>query len=948
MCSNSGRMKYIMKKHTILRNKKKIEVIESIPHLITKEIQYIVRTENGEQFIISQSDLEDLLPKIEFSKEEKIQLFLNYFQGRKDVYAKRWISKDRKGYVPHCGNEWTYQCPKKTQNNPRYDCNQCKNRALLPYDENTVMKHIQNGQKDFYGIYPMIDGDKTSFIVLDFDKADALKEATAVYKSAQNYQIDMLIERSQSGKGIHLWLFFEEAIPASLARNLGNLLLLDTTNHSETNLMSYDRMIPMQDSLSKGSFGNLIALPLKGENVKEGKSIFLDNNFNAVPSRYLWQHLSSIDKYSLPEVNQLIEQLENENPIQEYTKEPAKTSAKVRYPQMIQIEKSGELIISKKGLTRKEQISLMYLATFKNPEYYKKQNSRIPTWDTPRLITSAREDSDFIYLPRGLEETLKVCVEEIEVLDNRNKGNEILVEFTGELYPEQEKALSSILENEEGILCARTGFGKTVVAADLIVFRKISTLVLVQNQNLAEQWQLQLLKFLNIDTEPFIEYTPKGRVKRKDKIGIIAGNKIQQTKVVDIAMIQKLARLSKEELKEFLSNYGQVIVDECHHIAAQSFEKVIRQASAKYVLGLSATPEREDGLTPINFMRLGKVIFESEKTSQDNLLIKNFLYPRYTSIGEIDRGFEQLTYAEQLGFLSQSKERNQQIIEDVQENYRLGRTSLVLSERIEHLNALQSLFDKEFSCFVLSGHQTKKKNKQIISELRKETQPFILLSTSKLVGEGFDLPQLDTLFLTLPFKARGSHKQYLGRLQRNLINKDELRVYDYVDISSGMFANMYHKRLKVYREMEYEVAEDEATRKYQSRLFSDYNYKKQFIDDLKLVKSKVILYVSILSKDLSDELENLALRGIEIQVYTQNYDLLQEHIKNHQEQQILRLKREGIQIKLEDNISQSISIFDNYKCWYGNINFLSKSSKKGSAVKFESEKIANELEQFYL
>lgn len=936
-----------MTKYIILQNKKKIEIVDSISHFITKEIQYLIKDETGEQFIISQQELECLLPKTEFSKEEKLQLFLDYFQGREDVYAKRWISKEKKGYVPHCGNEWTYQCPKKTQNNPRFDCNQCKKRLLLPYDQNTVLKHIQNGQKDFYGIYPMLEGDKTKFIVLDFDKENALTEAKSVVKAAQNYQIDLLVERSQSGKGVYLWLFFGEAIPVYLARKLGNLLLLDTTNHSEINLMSYDRMIPMQDSLPKESFGNLIALPLKGENVKEGRSTFLDQNFNLVPSQYLWRHLSLIYKYNLEETKHLIEKLEIENPIQEYTKEPQKSASKVSYPKRIQVVKSGELIISKDNLTRKEQILLMYLATFKNPEYYKRQKARTTTWGVPRLITSTREDGEFIYLPRGLESSLKSYVENVQISNQQIDGDKILAGFNGKLYPEQEKAVSAIEKKEIGILCARTGFGKTIVAANLIARRGVSTLVLVQNQNLAEQWQTQLLRFLEVKTDPYVEYTPKGRVKKKDRVGIISGSKLQQTKVIDIAMIQKLSRLSKVDLKKFFSNYGQIIVDECHHIAAQSFEEVIRETSAKYILGLSATPEREDGLTPINLMRLGNIVFESEATSQVNLLIKNYLYPRYTSIGEIDRSFEQLGYAEQIGFLAQSKERNRQIIADIQKNFQLGRTSLVLSERVEHLNILQEMIGKKCRIFMLSGNQTKKRNQQIISELRQEVQPFILLATSKLVGEGFDLPQLDTLFLTLPFKARGSHKQYLGRLQRDLVNKDELRVYDYVDISSGMFANMYQKRLKVYHEMEYELAEDEATRKYQACLFSNSDYEEQWIDDFNSVQTKVECFVSVLSKSLSGRLGKLVAQGVKVCVYTQDCNLLNEHIKAHQAQQILYLEKKGVNIKLLNQISQNISIFDECKCWYGNVNFLSKSKCEGSVIRFDSEKMAKELVEIY-
>jgi hypothetical protein len=370
--------------------------------------------------VLSETDSEKLLPKSEFSKDEKIQLFLTYFQGRKDVYAKRWMSKGKKGYVPHCCNEWSNVCPKKVFNNPRFDCNNCRERLLLPYNEKVVERHISGNQREFFGIYPMIDGDKTNFIVLDFDKDKALEEARAVVRSAQKYQVELLIERSQSGKGIHLWLFFAQATPAYLARKLGNLILLDTSNHSEANFISYDRMIPMQDTLPKNSFGNLIALPLKWGNVQEGKSTFLDSEFCLIPAGQLWQHLAGIPRYDLNKVNQFIVQLETENPIQEYQANSVKSvrNEKVQYPKEIHGKKTGELVISKENLSRKEQIALMYLATFKNPDYYKRQKMRGTTWNIPRLISSASEDREFIYLPRALESVLRQKVRKIK-LKNR-------------------------------------------------------------------------------------------------------------------------------------------------------------------------------------------------------------------------------------------------------------------------------------------------------------------------------------------------------------------------------------------------------------------------------------------------------------------------------------------------------------------------------------------------
>ncbi|MDR2977498.1 MAG: DEAD/DEAH box helicase family protein [Streptococcaceae bacterium] len=938
----------MVEKHILLDNSEEIEILASFPHYRTTEIDYVVRNQVGEEFVLTQKELESLTSKSsrEFSKEEKLQLFLTYFQGRKDVYAKRYFRKDgQKGYTPHCGIEWTSQCPKKFLNNPRFDCSKCKYRQLLPYDESAVIRHIQGPQKDYYGIYPLLKDDKTYIIVLDFDKENAELEARAVVSAAQRYHLTCLIERSQSGKGIHLWIFFEKAIPAYLARKLASLLLLDASSHSDVNFMSYDRMIPMQDTLPKGSFGNLIALPLKWENVQSGKSTFLDKNFKIVSPAHLWEHLSSAPRYSQQAVESFVEALALENPIQEYHIRPEKLNpSQSSLPKHINVRRAGELVIPKEKITRKEQIALLYLASFKNPEYYKKQKMRTITWDTPRLITSGREDTENIYLPRGLEKTLDSLIENVEIKNEQTQGSKIELEFKGQLYPEQKEAARAIQNQDIGILCARTGFGKTVVAAQAIAQRKRSTLILVQNHNLEKQWQKRLSEFLDIQTEPAPEYTPTGRIRKKTKIGLISRNQAKQaTEIIDVAMMQKLARLSSDDLKELFSHYGFIIIDECHHIAALTFEKVIRLASSKYLLGLSATPEREDGLTPIIFMRCGPIVFESQKLSQENPLLKSYMYPRYTSIGELDRTFEDLSYPEQLNFLSKSKIRNQQIIEDINQNYQEGRTSLVLSERLEHLDLLKNLLDENVKSFTLVGGRSKKQTQAIINELQNEEEAFVLFASSKFVGEGFDLPQLDTLFLTLPFKAKGSHKQYLGRLQRNLLDKDELRVYDYVDISSPLFGSMYQKRLRVYKEMAYELAEDKATKKYQAHLFSQTDYEPAFKDDLLTAKAEINIFVPVISSKLSQILVGLKFQGISVKVDLLASEKLNENLKQHQEKQIKYLKGAGILVQFSENISQSIAIIDSQKMWYGNLNFLTQSTSQATSISFSSDIIADEI-----
>ncbi|SJZ61489.1 Superfamily II DNA or RNA helicase [Pilibacter termitis] len=649
----------------------------------------------------------------------------------------------------------------------------------------------------------------------------------------------------------------------------------------------------------------------------------------------MWQHLSLIPRYSLDEVTGFLEVLSKEIVLEEYQKH-SKTS--LYFPKKIKVERGSELKISKKNLTRKEQIQLMYLATFHNPEYFKKQKMRARLWNTPRMISCANEDSEFLYLPRGVEKKLQSKIEEIEWVEKTIKGHKIEVEFLGTLKQEQKEALKAIQKHEMSVLSARTAFGKTVVGANYIAKRKVSTLVLVEKQTLVEQWHESLSRFLAIQSEPFKEWTKTGRVKKKGKIGKITGSSVQQTKLVDVVTIQKLSKMSAEDLTSFLEDYGLVIVDEVHHVAASSFERVMKNVTSRYILGLSATPERKDGLSPIIFMRCGEISFTSNAQQSENVLLHRYLYPRFTSIGELEENFEELTYAGKLAKLSLSQERNTQIAHDVVENFQIGRTSLVLSERVEHLHALFEQVKEKISeqqLFVLTGKGKRKSNKEMISSLKKSEQAFVLFATSKYVGEGFDLPQLDTLFFTLPFSWKGNQKQYLGRLERNIEEKDELRVYDYVDIADNSFAQMYQKRFRVYKNNHYELAEDAETRKYQAYLYDGKTYLARFKQDLQEMKETLFLQVPKITKEIVHVLLPLKEKGVEIEILTKKGEV--------DKQLLAELTKGQVEISYAEVIRQSICVIDNRSCWYGSLVFFDSAGVEESSLRLVSERLARRL-----
>ncbi|MGX7163621.1 TOTE conflict system archaeo-eukaryotic primase domain-containing protein [Enterococcus massiliensis] len=936
-----------MKKYVRLKNGQELILLKKLSDLFSGEQVFIVEDSSGTQYSITQASLENHMNHKGFSKEEKLNLFKSYFTGRQDVFAKRW--GNGKGYSPYCRLEWSKnpRCPKN--DNPKYKCIECPIRQFVPYDDETINKHIMNdARNNFYGIYPLLEDDTSHFVVIDFDKGHAEEEAKSFVETCQRYDITPLIERSQSGNGIHIWLFFKEKIPASKGRRLANLLLTDAMMHTPLmNFTAYDRIIPLQDTLPKGGFGNLIALPLKWENVKKGCSIFLTDQFQTLQPTDLWNHLSKIPKYDSNEIDDRITEINSEVLILEYEFDENRylqtMGHKKKYPAKLQVKRSGELQISLNGVSREDQIRLMFLATFKNPEYYKLQRMRAPIWNIPRLLTAAKISNNMLFLPRGIEETMCNLMPEMRIDDLTSSGVIIDVEFVGELRNEQVKAIQSIAEHDLGIISARTGFGKTVLAAYMIAKRKVSTLILVHNQNLSNQWFNQLQNFLRINSEPFKEYTPTGRVRKKEKIGTIFGNKFQQTKVIDVASIQKLSKMSEEERNTFFTDYGMVIIDECHHIAAFSFDGVIKQAACKYILGLSATPKREDGLTPIINMRCGPLRYESSQLQEENVLIKQYLYPRYTSIGELGKEFKKLSYVDQLSSLSKSINRTQQIVEDIVANFKTGRTCLVLSERVDHLQLIEAEVSKHLSSndlYKLIGAGNKKNNKNVVSELLDRTTPYILFATGKYAGEGFDLPQLDTLFLTLPFQSEIMVKQYAGRLQRNLKNKDELRIYDYVDISNVMFARMYRKRTRFYKQLNYELAEDEFTRKYQAHIYDGNNYCQFFKEDVQNTKETIFIAIPKLNSSLVGLLkQNLAAK---FTVVTTIPSTLNGRSRVNQQKLVEKLPSNSV-IKFLPTITQAVCILDRSICWYGNISFLNNSNREQTSLRIINEQLAKEF-----
>ena len=732
-----------------------------------------------------------------FTTDDKIALFRRLFRGREDVYPQRWEStKGISGYSPACGNEWKPGVCHK----PRVKCSDCKQRKLLPVTDRVIYDHLAGNQT--IGVYPLLTDDRCYFLAADFDEADWKEDGKAFLQSCWELSISAALEISRSGNGAHAWIFFSEPVPAREARQLGSALISHTCDRTrQLSLASYDRLFPNQDSMPKGGFGNLIALPLQKLPRELGHSVFVDEQLEPYPDQ--WAFLASICPISQRDLEgamlrassgrhpldvSFATEEEGSNPWQRPSLMPARIAGPL--PKLLPLVLANQIFIAKADLPLPLSNRLIRLAAFQNPEFYKAQSMRLPVWNKPRIIGCAENFPQHIGLPRGCLDAVLELLQENDICpglqDKRLDGRRMTAKFIGTLRKDQKTALREMLKHEVGVLCAPTAFGKTVAAAALIAWRKASTLVLVHRTELLRQWQERLAGFLEI---------PKG------SLGVIGGGKKKPSGKIDIAVMQSLSR--REDLGELLDQYGQIIIDECHHLSAFSFEAILKQAKARYVVGLTATPIRRDGHQPIIFMQCGPIRHSAStpETAPAQLEVRPIVLPapEMPQDSQIQDVFR---------ILANDVTRNRRIAGDVLSAYQEGRKVLVLTERTDHLPLLREMLGNEVEyCFILHGRLTKKQRRSVFEELEAldESAPRVLLATGRLIGEGFDHPPLDTLVLAMPISWRGTLQQYAGRLHREHTDKQNVRIYDYAEIDQPQLARMWNKRQRGYRDMGYVV-----------------------------------------------------------------------------------------------------------------------------------------------
>lgn len=745
---------------------------------------------------------------------EKISLFLDLFGTRRSVYPQRWENgkTGKSGYSPACNNDSFANRQSGICRKPKVKCSECPHQRFPPLDERAVESHLRGEQT--LGVYAIGTDDTCRFLAADFDGEGWRDDVVAYREAAERVGIAVAIERSRSGNGAHAWIFFAEPVPAATARRLGTILVAKASALRPTlGLGAYDRLFPNQDTLPVGGFGNLIALPLAKAPRQNGNTLFVDPRMVAFEDQ--WSYLAGLPRLSRESLDRTLARVAPVRPLaspvqaadasehqHDFALQNDAMVLDLSHPRIRSGMISGEVTVRldaqihvPRSLPIPVLAALRKLATFPNPVFHEKLRLRFATFDTPRFLFAGEWHTDRLVLPRGVLDQslslLETAGATVVVQDAREAGTRVPWKIQGELREGQEKAVRKMLTEDNGVLCAPPGAGKTVMGCALIARARTSALVLVHRAVLVEQWRETAMRFLGL--------------KRKE-IGLWRGSSPRLTGRFDIAMLPSLIRV--ENLAAALGGYGVVIVDECHHVPAASFEMVLKACPSRRIYGLTATPKRKDRLEKLLFAQCGPIRHTLVDAPTDEV---RTVKVRHTTVALSPDAGPRPPIHVVWEALVQDKSRINVIVADLLSCMAAGRSPLVLADRKVYLDRLQQEFTSratDVMCLRLDGQMGKKARSEVLRQVGEhynEGKTFVLFATASLIGEGFDLPRLDTLMLSMPLSFKGRLVQYAGRLHRRHETKGDALIFDYLDESHAITQAMFRRRLAGYKELGYVV-----------------------------------------------------------------------------------------------------------------------------------------------